>query len=254
MKKQDQHELNRFIEELVRSRDANGAPYTPDDISILQRYTGSGGLASKGATGRGLLHEFYTPPFLADIMWRLAFLHGFDGGNVLEPAAGTGRLVAGAPDKSKVVAYELNPVSRRIAEICNPGATILGQHFETAFMEPPRFTRRLPGARPHLAGWPFSLVIGNPPFGARKNLYSSFFNNPPMPSLEAFFIHQGLYMLKPGGLLIYLIPSGFLRNGQAYDKAKLEIGRLAAFVDAFRLPPAIERTDTPLDILILRRR
>jgi hypothetical protein len=76
------------------------------------------------------------------------------------------------PTSRKCYGFEINPVTRRIAEIIHPGARIHEGYFETAFLEPPRFTRRLTDRLTWLEGYPFSLVIGNPPYGKYRNRYS----------------------------------------------------------------------------------
>lgn len=254
MQREDPHALNQRIEKLIQLKDEAHESYSMEEIAFIQGYSGSGGLASKGATGTGVLYEFYTPEWLVPLMWQLAQKHGFKGGPVLEPACGTGRLISAAPEVDKVVGFETNPISRRIAEISYPGATFHQGYFESAFMQPPRYTSRLKGNLTWLRESPFSLVIGNPPFGKYKNLYSSYFNSPRLETLESFFIYYGLKLLRPGGLLVYLLSSNFLRNGDSYNRAKEEIETLGDMVDAYRLPPVMERTDVPVDILILRKK
>lgn len=252
----NQYQLNKEIETFIRDKDAKNESYSPADIAFIQGYEGSGGQGSKGATGEGILYEFYTPAYIVDLMWQLAFNYGFDKtGTVLEPSIATGRLIEPAPDKSKCVGFEINPVSARIAELCFPGATIHRGYFETAFMQPERFTRRLPaGQITWLKEYPFSLVIGNPPYGKYINKYSSYFPTPRLPQIEQFFMYYGLQLLKLGGLLIYLTSSNFLRNGITYNKAKDEIGKLAELVDAYRLPPVFRFSEVPVDIIVFKRK
>ncbi|HEY4785933.1 MAG TPA: hypothetical protein VIH57_07780, partial [Bacteroidales bacterium] len=157
--------------------------------------------------------------------------------------------------KTKCVGFEINPVSARIEEITYSGATIHRGYFETAFMQPERFTRRLSSNQiTWLKEYPFSLVIGNPPYGKYINKYSSYFPTPKMPQIEQFFMYYGLQLLKPGGLLIYLTSSNFLRNGITYAKAKDEIGKYAELVDAYRLPPVFRFSEVPTDIIVLKRK
>lgn len=252
----NQYHLNKEIETFIKEKDSNGKNYSQADIDFIRQYEGSGGQGNKGATGEGILYEFYTPDYLVKLMWELAFHYGFDkAGTVLEPSIATGRLIDPAPDKTKCEGFEINPVSARIAEICHPGATIHKGYFETAFMQPERFTRRLPSNQvTWLKEYPFSLVIGNPPYGKYHNKYSSYFPSPKMPQIEQFFMYFGLQLLKPGGLLIYLVSSNFLRNGLTYIRAKDEIGKYAELLDAYRLPPVFRFSDVPVDIVVLKRK
>ena len=256
MATKNQYKLNKEIEAFIHDKDNKKESYSLPDIDFIQKYEGSGGQGSKGATGEGILYEFFTPDFVVKLMWELAFRNGFDKtGTVLEPSIATGRLIEPAPDKSKCVGFEINPVSARIAELCYPDSNIHRGYFETAFMQPERFTRRLPASQiTWLKEYPFSLVIGNPPYGKYRNKYSSYFPTPKMPRIEQFFMYYSLQLLKQGGLLIYLTSSNFLRNGLTYNKAKDEIGKFAELVDAYRLPPVFRFSEVPTDIIVLKRK
>lgn len=253
----NQHQLNKQIEAFIQEKDTTKAGYTDADKEYILKYEGSGGQASKGATGEGLLYEFYTPDYVCNAMWDLARHHGFnEDGYVLEPSVGTGRLIQPAKDYSKCVGFEINPTSARIAEIVCPKATIHRGYFETVFLKPPRFAERIKtGNHTWLKQYPFSLVIGNPPYGIYKNKYSAYFpEGKRMKQIENFFFFKGLQLLEKGGLLIYLTGSNFLRNGQSYNEAKKEIGEYCDLIDAYRLPPVFSYSQVPTDIIILRKK
>jgi type I restriction-modification system DNA methylase subunit len=252
----NQHTLNKQIEDFIREKDAKNEAYSPEDIAFIQQYEGSGGQGSKGASGEGVLYEFFTPDYIVELMWELAYRHGFDtAGTVLEPSIATGRLIKPAPDKSKVTGFEINPVSARICQITYPEAEIHKGYFETAFLQPPRYTSKLKGDQlTWLTGYPFSMVIGNPPYGKHKNKYSSYFPTPKMQQIELFFMYYGLKLLKSGGLLVYLTSSNFLRNGISYNSEKNSIGELADMMDAYRLPPVFRFSEVPTDIIILKKK
>jgi hypothetical protein len=247
--------LNKKIEELILRKDAKGESYSLTEISLLKQYEGSGGQGSKGATGEGVLYEYYTPDYICEMMWKLAYRYGYKpSGTVLEPSLGTGNLLKYAPDKSKCYGFEINPISKRIAEIIYPEAKIYNGYFETAFLQEPRFTARLKDKSTWLTGAPFSLVIGNPPYGKYKNKYSSYFTRPKMHQIELFFMYQGLQLLKPGGLLVFITGSNYLRNGITYQGEKLELEKLAEVMDAYRLPPVFKFSKVPTDIIVLKRK
>jgi uncharacterized protein (UPF0216 family) len=67
-------------------------------------------------------------------------------------------------------------------------------------------------------------------------------------------MYQGLQMLKPGGLLVYLTGSNFLRNGISYQTEKAEMEKLADILDAYRLPPVFKFSKVPTDIIVLKRK
>jgi len=250
----NQHQLNIKIEELIKERDSQNKGYSKEDIALINQYEGAGGQGSKGAKGEGALYEFYTPDLVCELMYKLAIHYGYDGGAILEPSIGTGRMVKYFADKSKVVGFEINETAARIAKINFPKATIHKGYFETAFLQPPRFTTRIPtGQLTWLEQYPFSLVIGNPPYGKYKNMYSSYFRKPKIAQIEMFFMYYGLLLLKQGGLLVYLTSSNFLRNGITYNSEKKEIGRIAEIIDAYRLPPVFKSSQVPVDIIIFKR-
>lgn len=251
-KYRNQVELNEAIAKFVQEKDRNKESYNQQEKEFLRRYTGSGG--QKGQSGEGILYEFYTPDYICDLMYNLANSHGYDGGNILEPSCATGELIRPAKDYSKVVGFEINPVSRRIAEILYPGATIHEGYFERAMLEPPRYTTAIKKSVTWLPQYPFSLVIGNPPYGKYKNMYSSYFDKKLFQQIEIFFVYQGLRMLKSGGLLVYIISSNFLRNGDKYNYAKEKIGEIAELVDAYRLPSVFQYSEVPTDIIVLRKK
>ncbi len=250
----NQHQLNIEIQQFMNEKAISGDDYTPSEIAYIQQYAGSGGMQSKGAKGSGILHEFYTPDYICDLVHHLAYKYGYDGGTILEPSIATGRLIKPFADKTKVVGFEISTVASKICQITYPQATIYNEYFEVAFMSYPRINSRLKGKITWLEQYPFSLVIGNPPFGIYKNYYSSYFRNPGIKLIEHFFMYYGLLLLKPGGLLVYLTGSNFLRNGITYNKEKELIGIMADLVDAYRLPSVFDKTDISTDIIILRKK
>jgi type I restriction-modification system DNA methylase subunit len=251
--KESQHELNQQIESFIAGKEHRNETFSKEEIDFIQQYEGSGGQGNNGATGEGLLYEFFTPDYVCELMWDLAVKHGYDGGYVVEPSVGTGRMIKNAPDYKKCIGFEINPVSKRIAEISFPGLTVHEGYFETAFLNEPRFTSRLKDQATWLKQYPFSLVIGNPPYGSHQNLYSSFFPSPKFKQIEIFFMYYGLQLLKPGGLLIYITASAFLRNGDSYNAAKEELEKICTLVDAYRLPPVFKASRVPTDILVFKR-
>lgn len=251
----NQFEINKSIEDLVYQKGDSPELYTEKDKEFIRRYSGSGGLANQGATGKGILYEFFTPEYICELMYKLATAHGYDGGNILEPSCGTGELIRPAADYTKVTGFEINKTSAAITRILYPGAQVYADYFETAFMQAPRFTDtlRYPN-KTWLKQYPFSLVIGNPPYGRYQSFFSKYFNKKLFTQVEIFFIIQGIELLKPGGLMVYLQSSNFLRNGDKYTEAKEYLDKIADFVDAYRLPSVFKYSEVPTDIMVLRKK
>lgn len=248
------YQINKDIEKLLNEK-GRGGVYTPKEIDYLQMYEGDGGKIKEGASSVLALYEYYTPLWVCEWMWELAKAHGYVSGNVIEPSCATGRLFHHAPNQAQCVGFEVSKYSAMIAQITYPKATIYNEYFETAFLQPDKYTKTLPkGKVTWMQQYPFDLAIGNPPYGIYKNMYSSYFDKKLYKQLEIFFIHKALELLKPDGLLVYIISSNFLRNGDKYNVGKEAIGKIATLEDAYRLPKVFRSTDVPTDIIILRKK
>lgn len=225
-----------------------------EDMSVLKSYEPN--------DGRNRLYSFFTPEWLCEVMYNLAIRYGFDTkkGKILEPACGTGNFLEVLDNPQNCTAFELDPINFEISKKRAPKVKIYNQFFETAFLQPERYTTRMRsrGSTKYSPTWvkdyPFDLVIGNPPYGKYKNLYSSYFRNLKIKQVEMFFMYQSLILLKKGGLLVFITGSNFMRNDKTYLHEKKLIGRLADFVDAYRMPKVFKNTDVPTDILIFRKK
>ena len=148
---------------------------TPEEQEILSRYVGWGGLPqcfeethSKYAELKSLLDEdeyaaarassltaFYTPPVVIRGIYKALSQMGFQQGNILEPACGTGNFIGLLPTDmagSKAYGVEIDSISGRIAQQLYQNASISVNGFETVQM-PDSF---------------FDVAIGNVPFGDFK--------------------------------------------------------------------------------------
>lgn len=251
--------INAQVRELL-DRKLNS--FSEEEKKLLRQYQGGGG--SKGATAQETLFEFFTPLWLTEKCWELAHHYGYDGGHVIEPSCATGNFFHHAPDPSKCVGFELNEYSARIAQILYPKTKVHHLPFEAAFMQEPVYRSPIRGKkRTWLEQYPFSLAIGNPPFGRYAGKYAAMMKRitmleqqyPFQPmQFEIAFIMLSLTLLKKGGLLLFVLPQAFLRNGRLYASQKRIIGQMATFVDAYRLPPVFDASEVPTDILILKRK
>ncbi len=249
-------DINREVEALLASRPdtfEGNKGFTLSEKYLLSQYSGAGGKAAAGARGQGLLYEYYTPMWLCEKMWELALHYGESPRHVLEPAAGTGNLLALMPDSVEAaMAFELNRTAARIARIRAPKATVLTLPFEAAFLEPPRFTNR--SRVTWLGHAPYDLVIGNPPYGVHTGVKAALFRKPDLKTFEVFFLYWGLEVLRDGGLLVMVIPSSFLRSDERYAKQKALLEKRCDLVDAYRLPKVFDSTTIGTDIVVLRKK
>lgn len=247
-------QLNAAIESLLKHKRDSGEAFTMQDIALLQQYEGKGGLASKGVTDRGVLYEYYTPDAIVRKMWALAYHHGFKRGHILEPSVGTGRFLHYVdPSTCSVEAYEYSKddtIGYQIACASFPWATITNDYFETIFY---RDNKRLKVVEPR-----FDLVIGNPPYGKFTGYYAGKGREASRTlakTYDQYFIEKGIELLKPEGLLVFIIPSSFLDNESSYQDFKTNLATQAMLIDAYRLPANVfAHTQIQTDIIVFRKK
>lgn len=249
-------ELNKAIEDLLKHKEPSDL--SPDEKMFIASYTGSGGLEKYGATGTGLLDEFYTPDEVVRYMWALAYDNGFNtSGTVLEPACGAGVFIKYAYNKNLVTGYDINPTSAKICSILYPQATIHNESFEKQFIHNNQSTRDKVNQLKK-----YNLVIGNPPYRAYEGLYAGMGekNYTKATNYIGYFIFRGLDLLISGGLLVYIVGTSVRSGGvpfleQQQNSVNKAIAGKAVLVDAYRLPETLfERTEVVTEIIVLRKK
>jgi len=81
----------------------------------------------------------------------------------------------------------------------------------------------------------FAVCMGNPPWVSligkhgiadnlnAKDLYIAIYDgNTYMPNLYEFFLQRGITLLKPGGLLVYILPDRFAFN-ESFAKLRRQV-------------------------------
>lgn len=254
-KYKNQFEVNKAIEEMVDTITPENM--SPEERAFLLYYSGYGGLEKYGATGKGLLYEYFTPSAIAKKMWALAYKYGFKGGRVLEPSCGIGEFIKYAPEQSLVTGFEINPYSAKICRILYPMADIVQKEFETNFI------KNNNSIRGNVKGLDkYSLVIGNPPYGSMGGVYAGMGEKVYTKSNNYidYFITRGLDLLGKDGLLIYIIGTEVAAGGipflqQKSSPVKKDIAEKAILLDAYRLPNGLfEQTDVLTDIIVLKKK
>ncbi len=259
---------------LLKQLEAEDRPATPEEQALLVKYTGWGGLAGVFDAGSSWrrsewekeyneLHELltseewqsarastpnahYTSPEVIKAMWQALQEMGFEGGNILEPAAGVGHFLGLCPPeitgKSTRAAVELDSLSARITQKLYPNAAVHATGFEKAPL-PDNF---------------FDLAISNVPFGdyavfdpaykgAKKYLSRSIHN---------YFFARSLDRVKPGGVVAF-ITSRYTMDSEN-SKVREYLASQADLVGAIRLPNTAFKenagTEVTTDIIFLRKR
>jgi hypothetical protein len=251
----NQFQINKAIEELIT--DIEPQDLTPEEKQFSSYYSGYGGLEKFGASGKGLLYEYFTPSEIAKKMWGLAYKYGFKGGLVLEPSCGIGEFIKYAPEESNVTGYEINEFSAKICKILYPMANIESKYFETLFI------KNNSSIKDKTVGMDkYSLIIGNPPYGSMGGIYAGLGEKSYTKANNYidYFIFRGLDLLQTDGLLIYIIGTEVAAGGvpflqQQMNTFKENITKKADIVDAYRLPNGLfETTDVLTDIIVFKKR
>lgn len=256
------YEVNRAIEALLDSKNDN-EDFNSNEIEFISHYSGYGGLAKYGEFTQEeitkILSEFFTPEEVVKKMWALAYKYGFgviENPKVLEPSVGTGNFFKYAPKNAELYANEINRYSKEICEILYPEANVSLQYFEQNFLEK---NNSIKNKIQKLQK--YDLVIGNPPYGRLGGKFMNMGEDTytKASTFTEYFILRGLDLLKPGGLLIYIVGAEQYNGGTLFldskpNFAKKQIADKAQLIDAYRLPIKIfERTGVSSEIVVFKK-
>ena len=234
---------------------------TPEEQEVLSRYVGWGGLPqcfeethSKYAELKSLLDEdeyaaarassltaFYTPPVVIRGIYKALAQMGFQQGNILEPACGTGNFIGLLPADmagSKAYGVELDSISGRIAQQLYQNASISVNGFETVQM-PDSF---------------FYVAIGNVPFGDFKVVDRRYDKHHWL--IHDYFFGKALDKVRPGGIVAFITSKGTMDKENSAVRRYL--AQRADLIGAIRLPDNTFKqnagTEVTSDILFLQKR
>ena len=215
---------------------------------------------------RQSLDEFFTPKWTAEIMFDLAIKHGFMGGSVLEPSFGHGVFFDVAIENSNktkigikednLYGFEIYKPNFDLVKKKYPKANLYDHNFEYQFIKQDIFFRKNNIQKSSMFNSKsFDLVIGNPPYGTHKSPHAFYFDKKMQIRYEGFFIWLALQKVKQGGLVIFIINSLWLQNGNLYNYQKEQIGKIGELIDAYRLPnKTFKDTDIATDIVVFRKK
>ena len=146
---------------------------------------------------------------------------GFAGGQMLEPAAGTGNFLGLMPqamrEASEFTAVELDPTTAEIARHLYPGAAVVNKGFQDV---------------PIPSGL-FDAVVGNPPFGSQCP-YDPYHADLKGLSIHNYFLAKSIDTLREGGVMAVVV-SRFFMDAQDATAREL-VGQQAHLLGAVRLP------------------
>jgi len=238
---------------------------TPEEQEILSKYVGWGGLpqvfdkdnpqwGKEYAELKELLDEdeynsarastlnaHYTSPIVIKAMYACLANMGFQTGNILEPACGSGNFFGLVPESmknSKLYGVELDSITGRIAKQLYQQANIAVQGFEETNL-PDSF---------------FDLAVGNVPFGSygvadkKYDKYKFYIHD--------YFFAKTLDKVRPGGIIAFITSKGTMDKQN--PEVRKYIAQRAELIGAVRLPNnaflANAGTEVTTDILFLQKR
>lgn len=146
------------------------------------------------------LTAYYTPPVVADAMWRAIETLGIkDSSRVLEPSMGNGLFLDTKTRNFNITACELDKLSSQIGKHLHPTCTVKNGDYlklnDTA---------------------QYDLVIGNPPYDGNMTVNSHCTPANKKRIHEAFVI-KGMEALRPNGVQAFVVPESIVRGIDSND-------------------------------------
>ncbi len=252
--------------QLLKSIESEQRLANPQEQALLKNYLGWGGLpqvfdkdnsnwqeeykALKGlltpaeyeAARASTLTAFYTPPVVVREVYTALINFGFTGGNIVDPACGTGRFFGFIPmeiaDNGKLYGVELDELTGRIAKQLYQKAEIQITGFEKTVF-PDNFA---------------DVAIGNVPFGQFK-LHDSRYDKYNL-LIHDYFFAKTIDKVRPGGMIAFVTSKGTL--DKANPEVRKYIAQRAELIGAIRLPNTMMKaeanTNVTADIIFLKKR
>ena len=254
----------------LKAIEAEARPATPEEKTVLVRYTGWGALSNlfalyspydwraiadelKGALSdeeyasarASTPNAHYTSPDVVQAMWHAMARFGLQAGaHILEPSMGVGHFFGMMPEglysDTKRTGVELDSVTARIAGKLYPDSNVHAKALEETQL-PANF---------------FDAVIGNIPFGNYPVFDPAYRRSPHLTrAIHDYFLAKCLDVVRPGGV-VALITSHYMDKKDAAVRRHLADG--SVLLGALRLPntafKANAGTEVTTDILFLQKR
>ena len=251
---------------LLKKVEQEGREATPEEKSVLVKYSGWGGLpqafdeynddwekeckklqellteeeyeSAEGSTP----NAFYTSPQVIKFIYDVLLRMGFRGGRILDPCMGVGHFFGMLPESvlptCRLSGVELDSLSGRMSKVLYPDADIRIAGFEDT-RYPDNF---------------FDLAISNVPFGDYKVADPRYERL--KLSVHDYFYAKAMDIVKPGGIVAFITSMFTLDKEKSYFRKYLY--DRADLIGAVRLPntafKAIANTSVTSDVIVLRKR
>lgn len=263
---------------LLKKLEEEDREATPEEQAILAKYVGWGGIPqcfdayqiSAYNTNKQWANEYnelkalltpeewesarastpnahYTSPTVVRAIWQALQEMGYDGGNVLEPAAGVGNFLGMMPDEihanSKMYAVELDSISARITKKLYPSAEVRETGYEKS----------------NLPSDYFDIVISNVPFGDYGVHDPTFTGDKGRLTkrIHNYYFAKAMDQAKPGGVVAF-VTSRYTMDSTQHEYVRAHLAAQADLVGAIRLPNTAFKqnagTEVTTDVIFLRKR
>ncbi|MEC3226118.1 SNF2-related protein [Bacillus thuringiensis] len=251
--------------QLLKELEKQNRLATPEEQEVLVKYVGWGGLVdvfdnrnskydqeSKElkellteeeyqSARESVLTAYYTDPVVIQNMYNTLQRMGFKGGNVLDPAMGTGNFFSAMPEELKnnasLYGVEIDPLTGNIAKHLHQTSNIQVTGFEkTDFQK---------GS--------FDVVVGNIPFDNFRLKDSSYKKD---YQIHDYFIKKSLDLVREDGIVAFISSAGTM-DKRDYTFRE-EISKDAELLGAVRLPnntfKKIAGTEVTTDIIFFQKK
>lgn len=213
------------------------AIYTPSIFKKLKCYLNDDEINQIKKTTRS---AYYTPELLVKFIWSVLDITGFQGGRILEPAAGGGVFVDKMPkhifDNSVIDAVEMDLLTSKILLRQIPQIELTATCFENI----------------HFGKRRYDLIISNPPYSSQivEDIY---YRDLSHLAIHHFFVAKCARVLKDNGVIAMVLPLFFLDNVR--DHARDIISKDGVnMLMAYRLPDNIfANAKISVDIVFLTK-
>ncbi len=203
--------------------------------------------------------SYYTPAEIVNDVVDTYIQNASSRVHILDPCCGSGQFLLQAITKTNkmnrklsISGYDIDPVAVRLARInilvAEKGADC--QHY----IYHKNFLLEDEGAHKNQ----FDLIISNPPWGAHFSAYETGILKsiyPGLSSMESFsyFIEKGLSLLKPNGILSFILPESILHVKAHKDIRKVILDN-SCIEQIICLDRAFKKIFTPVIRLDIRKR
>ncbi len=258
--------INMAAVQLVKKLENEHRTALPNELKLLKNYRGFGGIpeifdefnlawkkeftilrdnltvAEYASIKGSVLNAHFTSPLIIKNIYAALEKMGFHGGNILEPAVGSGRFFEEMPEEmrknSNLFGIELDSISSRISTFAHQDAVITNQGFEES----------------KFANNSFDVAISNVPFGEYKMRADLPYRDKGM-LIHDYFIAKMVDQVRPGGIVAAITSAGTMDKHSS--KAREYIAQRAKLLGGLRLPYTAFKeagTEVTADILFFQKR